>query len=150
MTSTEQTEEELPERWRYNVENLRMENLVDVRNENDVLIGQAWVALVPDDIKYYTTQALHSQREATLQAVAERVRGMKTELPTRIIGDPNYVCYRLSGHEYDERGYCTVCFNPSHYAYERELHSPDKIQNETIDDVLKVLEELTTKVSTQE
>lgn len=28
-------------------------------------------------------------------------------------GNPYYPCYRLTGHEYDNNGYCKVCFNPS-------------------------------------
>lgn len=33
---------------------------------------------------------------------------------TFVPGDPNYQCYRLTGHEYDSLGYCKICFNPSH------------------------------------
>lgn len=34
-------------------------------------------------------------------------------VPHFLFGNPLYQCYRFSGHEYDERGFCKVCFNPS-------------------------------------
>lgn len=33
--------------------------------------------------------------------------------PHYTLGDPNYPCYRLTGHEYDSYGKCKICYNLS-------------------------------------
>lgn len=63
----------------------------------------------------------------------ERMESLKSQLLTYIeqllpeesekegfyIGNPNYQCYRLDGHDYDSFGYCRSCKNPSLEAYLR-------------------------------
>lgn len=52
----------------------------------------------------------------------------------KVTGDPFYQCYSLTGHEYDKRGYCKICHNPSF-----DLVQNEGKESEILDQVITLL-----------
>lgn len=94
---------------------------VDRFNDNFMFMPKQMRMMLPGNENTLLTQLI-----TEVEALRPKIR--------KITGDPFYQCYSITGHDYDQRGYCKVCHNPSHDLFENEGK-----ESKILDQVLSLL-----------